>query len=136
MAGLVNGKKELKLPWRGSFLSLATSDQDQDLAARMKAVLGQFTDSYKRLMENREREMARINRRLEIGPDQFCRNDLVSAIKTIWNDHSIREAYDRRREFPKYFVENVPYYIDNLDRIGRIVIHWLALTDVLSRFIT
>ena len=48
---------------------------------------------------------------------QIC-NGFVELILAIWNDHSIREAYDRRREFPKYFVENIPYFIENIDRIG------------------
>lgn len=113
MAGLVNGKKELKLPWRGSFTSLrrnGASDEYTELAQRMKNVLGEFSSRYKFLMDER--------RALHITPEQFCENNLVGVIFQIWNDHSIREAYDRRREFPKYYVENIPYFIDNLNRIG------------------
>jgi guanine nucleotide-binding protein subunit alpha-13 len=121
MAGLVNGKRELNLPWRGSFSTLKHVENGEDensVSHRMKGVLNQYNVTYKQLMEVREKESVRLNRRLDIKPEQFCKNGFVDLILAIWNDHSIREAYDRRREFPKYFVENIPYFIENIDRIG------------------
>lgn len=127
MAGLVNGKKELTLPWRGSFSTLRLSagnddddaSQQSELVLRMKSILNQFVAIYKRLMDDREKESLRLNKRLNIMSEEFSQSGIVGLIFEIWNDHSIREAYDRRREFPKYFVENVPYFIDNIDRIGQ-----------------
>lgn len=125
MAGLVNGKKELKLPWRGSFSSNFLDDSSDneytELAQRMKIVLGRFSARYRFLMDERERECIRLGRRVDIVPEQFCHGELVDVIMEIWNDHAIREAYDRRREFPKYYVENIPYFIENMGRIGTLV---------------
>jgi hypothetical protein len=145
MAGLINGKKELRLPWRGNCFfpdSLnengsnnnserritnnnngeIMNQQPTDITIRMKNLLGQFTAIYKRLIEERERESVRLNKRIGIGPDDFTANNLVELILKLWCDEAIKEAYDRRREVPKYFVENVPYFVENIDRIGRKVL--------------
>jgi hypothetical protein len=124
MAGLINGKKELRLPWRGNCLFTETETngggaETVDITIRMKALLGQFTSVYKKLIEERERESVRLNKRINIAPDDFAANNLVELIVKLWCDEAIREAYDRRREVPKYFVENVPYFIENIERIGR-----------------
>lgn len=133
MAGLINGKKELRLPWRGNcFYANNNPNNDPDgndiydngsppveVTIRMKTILNQFASAYKNLIEEREKESMRLNRRINILPEQFVNNNLVELILNIWNDDAIREAYDRRRETPKYFVENVPYFIENLDRIGK-----------------
>jgi hypothetical protein len=153
MAGLINGKKELRLPWRGNCFfpdnlsesggsnssgnvvkgrsSISTSgeatlnhhQQPTDITIRMKNLLGQFTAIYKQLIEERERESDRLQKRISIGPDDFVANNLVDLLLKLWCDEAIREAYDRRREVPKYFVENVPYFIENIERIGRKVNH-------------
>lgn len=135
MAGLLNGKKELKLPWRGSFSKLSNEQDDDysELAVRMKDAFGRFAVAYKRLLDEREKESVRLNKKIEITPVQFNRDGLVNVIYQIWNDHSIREAYDRRREFPKYFVENIPYFIENLDRIGsNVFLIYFYFSDKLS----
>ena len=139
MAGLINGKKELRLPWRGNGLYNDSSNEMSndmigsmsenanhipiDVTIRMKSILNQFTFMYKKLIEERERESLRLNKRISIVPDDFTANNLIELIIKIWNDEAIREAYYRRRELPKYFVENVPYFIDNIDRIGRKVMN-------------
>lgn len=162
MAGLLNGKKELKIPWRGNCLfyydtnnysnsSLSSPDAKSsqenksssnvnsgpsnisqyspppaaspiapmDVTIRMKAILNQFTVAYKTLIEERERESLRLQKRINITPDQFVSNNLVEVILNLWMDDAIRETYERRREVPKYFVENVPYFMESMERIGR-----------------
>ncbi|KAM6964108.1 guanine nucleotide-binding protein subunit alpha-13-like [Tautogolabrus adspersus] len=42
----------------------------------------------------------------------------MSAIKALWADSSIQNAYDRRREFQ--LGESVKYFMDNLDKLGEL----------------
>ena len=122
MAGLINGKKELKLPWRGNIYSSTINgqvneDEMTDHVVKMKNIVNQFTIIYKHLMEEREREAKMLQKTIHIQPEQFG-GDLIEMIEDLWADDAIREAYERRREFPRYFVENVPYFIKNLGRLS------------------
>lgn len=118
IAGLLNGKRELKLPWRGSGEGDEQELNSSEIGARMINVLQSFLALYKRYMDDRESESVRSNNReIHITPEQF--RQCVHLVVEIWNDDAIRETYDRRREFPKYFVENVPYLIENLDKISQ-----------------
>ncbi len=129
MAGLINGKKELRLPWRGNFFTSSINPENisekdslkpiDDLALRMKSIVVEFTNIYKRLIEERDREQTRSNTKIEILSEHFMSNNLIEILKCLYDDDAIREAYNRRRECPKYFVDNVPYYIENIDRIGQ-----------------
>jgi hypothetical protein len=69
-------------------------------------------------MDEREKESKLLKKHIHILPEQF-NQDVINLVYDLWNDDSIREAFDRRREFPKYYVENIPYFIKNLDRIGQ-----------------
>ena len=74
-------------------------------------------------MDDREQQSVRLNnKQIHITPEQF--KQCVYLVIEISNDDSIRETYERRREFPKYFVENVPYFIVNLERISHPVSHF------------
>jgi guanine nucleotide-binding protein subunit alpha-12 len=125
IAGLLNGKRELKLPWRGNSINQSTmmneesnSSNSQEISAKMINILKNFLTIYKQLMDDRESESIRINHSkfIHILPDQF--RQCVYLIIEIWNDDSIRETFERRREYPRYFVENVPYFIEILDKIS------------------
>jgi GTPase SAR1 family protein len=122
MAGLVNGKKELRLPWRGNCYNNSSSANDDtdkmENVIKMKNVINKFTIIYKNLMDEREKESKLLKKYIHILPEQF-NQEVINLVYDLWNDDSIREAFDRRREFPKYFVENIPYFIKNLDRIGQ-----------------
>lgn len=116
IAGLLNGKRELKLPWRGSLPHEETTNA-AEISQRMINILKNFLTIYKQLMDDRELQSIRIsNKQVHIKPEQF--KQCIYLVIEIWNDDSIRETYERRREFPKYFVENVPYFIENLERIS------------------
>lgn len=67
-------------------------------------------------MDERLEESLRLNKTINLTPENFTPK-LVGLILELWNDDSIREAFERRREFPKYFVENLPYFIENIERI-------------------
>nr|XP_040032301.1 guanine nucleotide-binding protein subunit alpha-13 [Gasterosteus aculeatus aculeatus] len=41
----------------------------------------------------------------------------LSAIRALWDDSGIQNAYDRRREFQ--LGESVKYFLDNLDKLGK-----------------
>ena len=116
MAGLLNGKRELKLAWLGSFVQNNNHDP-KEIADRMHYVVQQFTVHYKRLIDERYAEAKRLRKYLPILPNEFAQT--VSYIIEIWNDNAIRETFDRKRELPKYFVENVPYFSEHIDRICR-----------------
>ncbi len=122
VAGLCDFKRELKLPLSGCriFASVTKAPPISPLEydKHMKSVFGRIDEVFKRLLDERERENVRLDVMIEITPEQFAQDGLVDVIRQIWNDNSIREAYDRRREFPNHFVENLPYFIDNIDRIG------------------
>ena len=118
MVGLINGKRDLKLSWRGS--SNVTNDQKQ-INQKINNVLIQFSSLYNKYIEERIAETNRTKKAIQISPEQF--SECVDAVSIIWGDDAIREAYERRREFPKYFVENVPYFMKNLNRVGNKVIH-------------
>jgi len=118
VAGLLNGKRELQLPWRGSSLDEANQVNQAEITAKMINILKNFLTIYKQLMDDRELESIRQNnKKIHIMPDQF--RQCVYLIMEIWSDDSIRETYERRREFPRYFVENVPYFIQTLEKISR-----------------
>lgn len=121
MAGLLNGKRELKLAWRGSFVQNNNHDP-KEISERMHYVVQQFTVHYKRLIDERYAEAKRQRKFVQILPNDFAQT--VSYIIEIWNDDAIRETFDRKRELPKYFVENVPYFIEHIDRICRQVSPW------------
>ncbi len=119
MAGLINGKRELQLPWRGNLndYDVNTQSSGMDAAIRMRPIVQQFSVIYRQLMEDREEEAKRLNTKIHILPHQFCQcRDLLVE---IWNDDAIREVFDRRREFPKYYVENVPYFIESIQKLSR-----------------
>ncbi|KAA8581351.1 hypothetical protein FQN60_002932 [Etheostoma spectabile] len=44
----------------------------------------------------------------------------LPAIKALWDDSGIQNAYDRRREFQ--LGESVKYFLDNLDKLGELVL--------------
>lgn len=134
IVGLINGKKDLQLPWRGNLNANRNSEINlAENTMKMKEVLNEFLVHYKYLMEDRLRESMRLNKTINITPDKF-NGRLKYLIIQIWNDDSIREAYDRRREFPRYYVENLPYFIQNLDRITREVNIFLSLYSSPSCF--
>lgn len=116
IVGLINGKIELDLPWRGQANDSRTPI---DVTIQMKNILNEFRIIYRHLMDDREQESIRLKKRLDILPEYFVRNNLVEIIITIWSDMSIQEAFERRREIPRYFVENVPYFIQNMERISK-----------------
>jgi len=122
MAGLINGKRELQLPWRGSIndYNINIQNPGMDASIRMRPIVQQFSVIYRQLMEDREEEAKRLNTKIHILPQQFsqCSEILVE----IWNDDAIREVFDRRREFPRYYVENVPYFIESIQKLSRKVL--------------
>jgi guanine nucleotide-binding protein subunit alpha-12 len=117
VVGLTNGKRDLRLQWRGNMYN--EEDQNVNIIEKMKNVLQNFSIVYRQLMDQRELEIKNSKKRIEITPEQF--SNVIDLVIQIWNDNSIREAYDRRREFPKYFVENFAYFIEHIDRIKRTV---------------
>ena len=102
MSGLINGKNLLQIAW--------SSPQVGEVFKRFRMI-------HKRLMEDREVEQKRTLSRIPIEPEQFLQS--IELIKQLWNDSSIQETYFRRREYPRFYVENIPYYIENLDRISQ-----------------
>lgn len=114
MVGLINGKTELKLPWRGN-----GKENPSDITLKMKNLVGQFRVIYKSLMDDRDKQAQTLHKQIHILPDDILSNNVIDIIIQLWNDLSIQEAFIRRREFPRYFVENVPFYFQNLDRIAR-----------------
>ena len=81
-------------------------------------ILKNFLLIYKQLMDDRELEsMRQNNKKIHIMPDQF--RQCVYLILEIWSDDAIQETFERRREYPRYFVENVPYFIQILEKISR-----------------
>ena len=126
MAGLVNAKRELRLQWRGTVYAASLrelSEASETHTARMRAVVAKFTGAYKSLMMERERQQVALGKPIDIEPEQFSDGELCQVLAELWQEHAIREAFDRRREFSKYFLENMPYFMANLDRIGSIVSH-------------
>lgn len=117
IAGLINGKRELQLPWKGPIQMTGENSNNMDAGVRMRPILQSFSILYKQLMEDREVEENRLNTKIHIFPQQF--SQISQLIIDIWNDDSIREAYDRRREFPKYFVENAPYFIESIQKLSK-----------------
>ncbi|CAF0773437.1 unnamed protein product [Brachionus calyciflorus] len=113
IVGLINGKTELGLPWRGN-----DTQNSLEITTYMKGIIGKFRIIYKSLMDDREKQAQLSQQIIHILPEKFLSNNLVELIIELWNDLSIQEAYERRREFPRYFVENVPYFIENLNRIA------------------
>ncbi|RNA07000.1 guanine nucleotide-binding subunit alpha -like protein [Brachionus plicatilis] len=109
MVGLINGKTHLGLAW---------GDEQSDTTVKMKKVVSAYRVVFKCLMDDRELDAKRLGQKIPIFPEQFLANNSINLINELWNDRAIRQAYDRRREFSKYFVENVPYYIENLNRIA------------------
>jgi len=118
MVGLINGKKELDLPWRGNYATFKKQTSLADIANKMRQVLVQFANIYKKLIDERLEEQLKLNKTINLTPENFSPR-LVGLIMELWNDDAIREAFERRREFPKYFVENLPYFIQNIQRITR-----------------
>lgn len=110
MVYLINGKAHLGLCW---------GDDHNDTSARMKKVVSKYRVIFKTLMDDRELDSKRLGENIPIFPEQFLAKNLVNLIYEIWNEPSIKQAFDRRREFPKYFVENIPYFMENLDRIAK-----------------
>jgi guanine nucleotide-binding protein subunit alpha-12 len=92
--GLINGKRAINLNW-----SKPTSTEN--------------LKTFIRLYEN-----LNYSNSLEIQPSDFT--VLSCFLRALWNDNCMKEAYNRRREFPGYFVENLLYYMENLDRIADI----------------
>ena len=126
IAGLLNGKRELKLPWRGSTMDEANQVDQAEITAKMINIIKNFLTIYKQLMDDRELESIRQNnKKIHIMPEQF--RQCVYLIMEIWGDDSIRETYQRRREFPRYFVENVPHFIQILEKISRPVINIIII---------
>lgn len=119
VAGLLNGKRELKLPWRGSADDATKGLVNQaEVTVKMINILKNFLLIYKQLMDDRELEsMRQNNKKIHIMPDQF--RQCVYLILEIWSDDAIQETFERRREYPRYFVENVPYFIQILEKISR-----------------
>ena len=109
---------ELNLPWRGNYATFKKQTNLVDIANKMRQVLGQFGAIYKKLIDERLEEQIRFNKVIHLTSENFSPR-LVSLILELWNDDAIREAFERRREFPKYFVENLPYFIQNIQRISR-----------------
>jgi hypothetical protein len=118
MVGLINGKKELELPWRGNYATFKKQTSLSDIAIKMRQVLAQFAAIYKKLIDERLDEQNRLKKTIHITPGDFSLR-LINLIMELWNDDAIREAFERRREFPKYFVENLPYFIQNIQRISQ-----------------
>ena len=102
MSGLINGKNQLKINWS---------------RPEITEVFKKFRFIYKRLMEDREEEEKRTFNKIPINPDGFAQS--VTLIKQLWYDTALQETYNRRREYPRFYVENIVYYIDNLDRISQ-----------------
>ena len=109
IVGLINGKAQLNLDWGDSQL-------------RMKKIVSEFRVIFKNLMEIREQDEKQLGQKIPIFPEQFLANNLKNLLYEVWNEPSIKQTYERRRELPRHFVENVPYYIQNLDRIAKKVI--------------
>ena len=109
---------ELDLPWRGNYATFKKQTNLVEVSNKMRQVLVQFGAIYKKLIDERLDEQIRFNKVIHLTPENFSPR-LVSLILELWNDDSIREAFERRREFPKYFVENLPYFIQNIQRISR-----------------
>lgn len=53
-----------------------------------------------------------------MGGAEVLPKEVGSALKALWADEGIQEAYGRRREYQLLFA--LAYYIDNIDRIGAI----------------
>ncbi|XP_064606328.1 guanine nucleotide-binding protein subunit alpha-12-like [Liolophura sinensis] len=49
--------------------------------------------------------------------DETLFNQYVEAMRTLWKDSGIRQAFDRRREFQ--LGDSLKYFLDSLDRIGQ-----------------
>lgn len=92
-----------------------------DVSIRMRPIVQQFSVIYNQLMEEREEEAKRNNTKIHIMPHQF--NECSDLLVAIWNDDAIREVFERRRELPKYYVENVPYFIESIQKISRKVFY-------------
>jgi guanine nucleotide-binding protein subunit alpha-12 len=99
MSGLINGKNQLKIGWSNP---------------KITEVFKNFRLIHKNLMEDRVVEQ----RGMAIEPAQF--SQAVSLIRQLWDEPSIQETYSRRREYPRFYVENIVYYIENLNRISEI----------------
>lgn len=101
MSGLINGKNELKLQWSN---------------AENYENFKRFRQIHKQLMDDRDEQQKLTNTKIQIVPQQF--QQAVILVKLLWNDPTIQHVYERRREY-RYFVENIPYYIENIERISQ-----------------
>jgi GTPase SAR1 family protein len=101
LSGLINGKNELKIAWSREEIT---------------EIFKKFRLIYKQLIDDRELEEIRTNKKIHIEPRQFLQ--CVNYVKILWNDSSIQKTYNKRREF-RFYVENIIYYIENLDRISQ-----------------
>ncbi|MED6245084.1 Guanine nucleotide-binding protein subunit alpha-14 [Ataeniobius toweri] len=54
---------------------------------------------------------------VEVDKVEELDQNLVVAIKNLWNDAGIQECYDRRREYQ--LSDSTKYYLTDLDRIGQ-----------------
>ena len=90
MVGLINGKKELDLPWRGNFVIMSKKQTSlAEIATQMRQVLAQFTAFYRKLIDERLEESQRLNKTINLMPENF-NPKLVDLILGLWNDDSIR----------------------------------------------
>lgn len=103
LSGLANGKRELKLPW---------------FRSDSLRIFKEFVQVYQILMVNREKKEKELGIRIDILPEEFVQ--VVPLINELWNEEGMQLAYERRREFPRFFVENIPYYVSQLSRISKL----------------
>ncbi|XP_069763961.1 guanine nucleotide-binding protein subunit alpha-12-like isoform X2 [Narcine bancroftii] len=67
--------------------------------------------------ENPENEKHGLFLRASVGGEGHFQR-VVPAIRALWDDQSIKEAYSRRSEFQ--LAESIEYFLDNLDRIDQL----------------
>lgn len=66
-----------------------------DPGVQIRPMIQYFAVRYKKLMEDRLDEASRLNTQIHISPEEF--SEMCESVLAIWNDASIREAYERRR---------------------------------------
>jgi guanine nucleotide-binding protein subunit alpha-12 len=106
MAGLLNGKRDLKLPWQVN---------DKTNEHQLRQILHSFKYFYTILIDEREVKM-KSRSIIHILPKQF--QLVVTTLVYLWENYSIIETFLRRNELTDYFVENIPYFMHHIHRIS------------------
>lgn len=102
LSGLANGKNDLKIAW-----------YNNDSIKKCQ----QFVYYYIKFMNEREKKEKVLDKKIEIDSRDFAQVSPI--IQDLWLEPGMQMAFERRREFPFFFVENLSYFMGNFERISQ-----------------